>query len=181
MINGLSIVKDFISIEEENKLLSIVKNLDWNGTLLRKSMHFGYNYNYKTKTITRDDYLGNLPEWINPYVKKMIIKGYVHKYPDQITVNRYLPGEGISPHIDVTSIFDNQLYSISLGSGCNMNFENSNEYHSYYLPSRAFMLMENDARYRYKHSIKRATYDIVNDKTVDRGIRYSITFRNVTV
>tara|TARA_B100001093_G_C26779961_1_gene994138 strand:+ start:125 stop:670 length:546 start_codon:yes stop_codon:yes gene_type:complete len=179
MINGLSIVKDFISVDEENKLLSIVKNLEWNGTLLRKSKHFGYNYNYKTKTITREDYLGSLPDWIEPYIKKMIIKGLIHKDPNQITVNRYLPGEGISPHIDVTSIFDNQLYSISLGSGCNMNFKKDDEYHSYYLPSRAFMLMENDARYKYKHSIKRDTCDIVDNKTVYRETRYSITFRNV--
>ena len=41
------------------------------------------------------------------------------------------------------------------------------------------MLMEGDARYDYKHGIRRHEMDIVNDYEINRGIRYSITFRNV--
>ena len=74
MIDGLTIIKDFITAEEEQRLLDIVQNLEWNGTLLRKSRHYGYNYNYKTKNITKNDCIGKLPCWIDDYVLKMMKK-----------------------------------------------------------------------------------------------------------
>uniref|UniRef100_A0A6C0JHV7 Fe2OG dioxygenase domain-containing protein n=1 Tax=viral metagenome TaxID=1070528 RepID=A0A6C0JHV7_9ZZZZ len=179
MINGLTIVKDFITKDQELELLEKMKDLEWNGTLLRKSRHYGYNYNYKTKNITYEDYLGNLPSWLDPYILKIFKFGYIYEYPDQVTINRYLPGEGIAAHIDVPRIFKEKLYSISLGSGCNIVFEKDDEYHSYYIPPRTFMLMEDSARYLYKHGIRRFKSDMVLDKEVERDIRYSITFRNV--
>ena len=179
MIDGLTIIKDFITIEEEQKLLDIVQNLEWNGTLLRKSRHYGYNYNYKTKNITKNDYLGKLPNWIDDYIIRMTKEKHIYEYPDQMTVNRYLPGEGISAHVDVPTIFKEKLYSISLGSGCNMNFENGTECFSYYIYPRSFMLMEGKARYEYKHGIKRLKEDLVENVSIDRQTRYSITFRNV--
>ena len=179
LIDGLTIVKDFITVDEEQKLLKIIENLEWNGSLLRKSRHFGYIYNYKTKTIGKDDYIGNLPEWIKPYINRIYKKGYIDKYPDQITINRYLPGEGIAAHIDVPEVFAEKLYSISIGSGCNIDFQNKTEYHSYYIYPRTFMLMENSARYEYTHCIKRYKSDIVENQKIDRDTPYSIPFRNV--
>ena len=41
------------------------------------------------------------------------------------------------------------------------------------------MLMEDSARYDYKHSIRRYKTDLVNNNEIERDIRYSFTFRNV--
>ena len=179
LINGLKIIKNFISDNEEKELLDNMEKQEWNGTLLRKSQHYGYRYNYKTKDIGKDDYIGQLPEWLDKYIFKIFKKGYINQYPNQVTINRYLPGEGIASHIDVPRIFAEKLYSISIGSGCSMFFEAEKDYHMYYLPRKTFMLMEGDARYKYKHGIRRNHIDIVDEKEITRGIRYSITFRNV--
>tara|TARA_B100000925_G_C22007636_1_gene474440 strand:+ start:2110 stop:2673 length:564 start_codon:yes stop_codon:yes gene_type:complete len=178
-IKGLKIIRNFITRNEEIELLNIMKNIEWNGTLLRKSRHFGYNYNYKTKTITKDDYIGNLPEWSEKYISRMLKNDLINKYPNQITVNRYLPGEGIAAHIDVPDIFDNDLYSISLGSGCNIILESEYKKEEYYIEPRTFMLFRDQARYEYTHCIKRLKYDIIGDREVQRNTRYSVTFRNV--
>ena len=62
-----------------------------------------------------------------------------------------------------------------------MVFENDDEFHMYYIPNKTFMLMEGNARYRYKHGIRRYKTDIVDNREIDREIRYSITFRNVVI
>ena len=181
MIQGLSIVKNFISDDEEKELLNIMEEQEWNGTLLRKSQHYGYRYNYKTKDIGKEDYIGELPEWLDKYIFRIFKAGYIYEFPNQVTINRYLPGEGIASHIDVPRIFDEKLYSISIGSGCSMVFENDDEFHMYYIPNKTFMLMEGNARYIYKHGIRRYKTDIVDNREIDREIRYSITFRNVVI
>lgn len=42
--------------------------------------------------------------------------------PDQLTVNKYLPGHGIPPHVDTHSAFEDILVSLSLGSAVVMEF-----------------------------------------------------------
>ena len=122
---------------------------------------------------------GNLPEWSEKYISRMLKNDLINKYPNQITVNRYLPGEGIAAHIDVPDIFDNDLYSISLGSGCNIILESEYKKEEYYIEPRTFMLFRDQARYEYTHCIKRLKYDIIGGHEVQRNTRYSVTFRNV--
>jgi hypothetical protein len=42
--------------------------------------------------------------------------------PDQCTVNEYLPGQGIAPHVDTHAAFDDAILSLSMGSGIVMEF-----------------------------------------------------------
>ncbi len=41
---------------------------------------------------------------------------------DQLTVNDYMPGQGIPPHVDTHSPFEEIFVSLSLKSGVSMNF-----------------------------------------------------------
>jgi alkylated DNA repair dioxygenase AlkB len=41
---------------------------------------------------------------------------------DQLTVNDYMPGQGIPPHVDTHSPFEEIFVSLSLMSGVSMNF-----------------------------------------------------------
>lgn len=41
---------------------------------------------------------------------------------DQLTVNEYTPGVGLSAHIDTHSAFSGAIVSLSLGGGCVMEF-----------------------------------------------------------
>ena len=180
-LNGLTLIENYINEEEEINLIDIINKQSWNTKLKRLTQHYGYIYNYKFRSITKNDYIGELPIWLNPHISKILNDQYISERPDQVIINRYLPGEGISAHIDIPTIFKNKIYSLSLGSGCNMIFTNkdNNEEKEIYIHPRTLLIMENDARYKYTHSIKPMQYDISNKKIIDRKIRYSITFRNV--
>jgi alkylated DNA repair dioxygenase AlkB len=167
---GLTIIKDFIDEDDENNLISSIIEQKWNTVLRRYTQHYGYEYNYKTRKITDKDYLGDLPVWTNDIIKKIMDTGKIKNKPDQIIVNRYLSGEGISPHIDAPKIFDGQIYSLSLGSDCVMKFMRGSQVKNIHLPRRSLLLMEGDARYRWTHSI-----DSV------KNTRYSLTFRKVII
>ena len=100
---GLVIVKNFISEDEEQQLLLEIENNKWDKRLKRWTQHYGYKYNYRSRSITNDDYIGELPIWTHSVTERITNSKYVcesGKLIDQIIVNRYLPGEGINPHID---------------------------------------------------------------------------------
>jgi alkylated DNA repair protein alkB family protein 8 len=42
---------------------------------------------------------------------------------DQLTLNDYMPGQGIPPHVDTHSPFEEVFCSLSLKSGVTMNFK----------------------------------------------------------
>tara|TARA_B110000037_G_C17051077_1_gene477778 strand:+ start:836 stop:1381 length:546 start_codon:yes stop_codon:yes gene_type:complete len=178
LLNGLTLIENYINETEEINLIDIINNQSWNTTLKRLTQHYGYNYNYKS---TKINYISKLPIWLNPCISKILNDKYTSERPDQIIINRYLPGEGISAHIDIPTIFKNKIYSLSLGSGCTMIFINkyNNEIKNIYIPPKTLLIMEDDARYKYTHSIKSMKYDIVNNNKIDRKTRYSITFRNI--
>ena len=46
-----------------------------------------------------------------------------HGLYDQLTLNDYLPGDGIPPHVDTHSPFCEVFASLSLGSGTTMQFK----------------------------------------------------------
>lgn len=168
LLNGLTLIENYINEEEEINLIDFINN-----------EHYGYNYNkYKSSKI---NYIDELPNVYHKYISKILNDKYISEKPDKIIINRYLPGEGMSEHIDKPNIFKNKIYSLSLGSGCTMIFENkdNNEIKNIYIPPKTLLIMEDDSRYKYTHSIKSIKYDIVNNNEIKRKTRYSITFRNM--
>jgi alkylated DNA repair dioxygenase AlkB len=59
-------------------------------------------------------------------LEKTIYNKYVSELDnftfDQLTVNDYMPGQGIPPHVDTHSPFEEVFVSLSLMSGVSMNF-----------------------------------------------------------
>lgn len=106
----------------------------------------------------------------------------------QIILNRYMPGEGISPHVDLVNRFDDGIIGVSLGSGCVMDFEQTNpgsenKHHALYLPPGGILILTGEARYEWTHGIARRTEDRIyshvqrQGEVLKRGLRLSITFR----
>ena len=96
---------------------------------------------------------------------------------NQITVNCYQPGEGIGTHIDTPSAFSDGLLSISLNSGCVMEFRKGDTKKLVYLPRRSLLLMSGDARYSWEHMIVTRKTDTVDGEVLPRGLRVSLTLR----
>ena len=174
-MKGLTYIPSIISEKEEFNLIKQIESSEWDESLKRLTQHYGYKYNYysphkATKTI-------EIPDWLLELIKTLKKRKLIDFVPNQIIINRYLIGEGIAPHID-SDIFGDTIVSLSLGSGCNFEFCNGKEYIIYYLESRSGLIMKNEARYNYTHSISKNKTDLVNKKRIKRKTRYSITFRN---
>ena len=181
-IKVLSYIPDYITAEQEEILLTTICAQAWSSELKRRVQHYGYKYDYKARTVNQNIYLGNLPDWLTPTAQRVHTEGYFKRDPDQVIVNEYEPGQGISAHTDVTSAFGDTIASLSLGSGCVMQFSNPNSgvKHDIYLEQRSLIVMSDDARYKWKHAIPARKSDLVNGVKYARSRRISLTFRTVT-
>lgn len=174
-IPGLVYVPNFISADEEQTLIDAIDQQPWLNDLKRRVQHYGYKYDYKARAVTSDAYLGPLPDWIAPIAQKLPFK------PDQAIVNEYLPGQGISAHVDCVPCFSDMIASLTLGSGTIMQFTNGNRKEEIYLEPRSLATLSGPARYEWAHAIPARKSDTVNGFKVQRTRRISLTFRSVII
>lgn len=73
---------------------------------------------------------------------------------DQLTVNDYIPGQGIPPHIDTHSPFEEVFAAVSLNSEATMTFKSPDgELRHISLKPRSLMVFSGEGRYNWLHSI----------------------------
>lgn len=180
-IPGLAYIPDFISTQEQDFLLAQIDQQAWLTNLKRRVQHYGYKYDYKARTVGNDAHLGPLPDWLSSISKKMHDDGIFPSAPDQVIVNEYLPGQGISAHIDCIPCFDGTIASLSLGSMCIMEFSNpkTGGKKSIVLEERSLIVLSGPARYEWQHAIPARKSDIIDGIKTERARRVSLTFRNV--
>lgn len=175
--SGILVQKDFITPEHEQELIRIfTHDLEWPDRRGRLSLHYGYEFSYKTFGLEEDNPWRAFPDWLVP-----LLPTTEERPPDSICLQQYAPGTGIPPHVDTHGPFD-QLYALSLGSPVFMQFadSSSSEKHKVEvdLPARSMMQMRGDARLHWTHSIRARKTDTLDDGTVrPRGLRWSITYR----
>lgn len=101
--------------------------------------------------------------------------------PDQLTINEYLPGQGISDHVDHIGHFGPEIACITVGSGCEITFKSLDtiDTFSLYVEPNSLYVLTGDARYRWTHAVVPRKSDVVQGKRVVRGIRYSLTYRTL--
>lgn len=178
MILGLTYIPNYIDESQEKELLSSINKFEWDHSLKRKTQHYGYKYDYTTRNIdSKKDNLGEYPEWL--FNIHEIVKSTINKSSDQVIINHYEPGQGIAPHIDNTNLFDDTIVCLSLGSDIIMNFEKDSVIIPVLLEKRSLVIMRDDSRYLWTHSIKPVKNNIINGKRIPRSERISITFRNL--
>jgi alkylated DNA repair protein alkB homolog 8 len=185
-IPGLVFLPEFITREQETALLTGFDSDDrvrWKRTVkARQVQHYGFEFNYDTR---RCDETQPLPEPMPAALQQLIDDipvSVMGATPDQITVNEYLPGQGIAAHIDTHSAFTNAIASLSLGSEIVMEFRHPDEsrpVESVLLPPRSLLVMTGASRYEWTHAIPPRLFDVIDGQRVDRQRRVSITFRKV--
>ena len=183
-ISGLKYIPEYISNLQEDWIISEIKKHEWLNDLKRRVQHYGYKYDYKARKVNRDMRIGELPEWLKRLSKKIFEDGHMSEVADQVIVNEYEPGQGISKHIDCEPCFEHTIASLSLGlgSGCVMDFTNKdNEKRkiSHMLKPRSLIVLSGEARYEWLHGIAARKYDVWNGFKYERKRRVSLTFRKV--
>ena len=114
----------------------------WIKLLNRRVQHYGYEFKYGTNNVDTNSKIGELPSFCDVVKPRMASvleefqfeqdksvhtgKGdYYDKMGmfDQLTLNDYVPGQGIPPHVDTHSPFEEIFASLSLLSGVTMHFK----------------------------------------------------------
>lgn len=152
--------------------------------------------------------MGELPSFVSKVLDKIGafpgVKNCTSKLVDQLTVNEYPCGVGLSPHIDTHSAFEEMIFSLSLAGSCIMEFRqypkgswrappsigNGTDEVSIqdpqcirkaiFLPPRSMLLMSGEGRYAWHHYIPHHKIDDVAGQVIKRNSRrVSFTFRKV--
>ncbi|XP_014229374.1 alkylated DNA repair protein alkB homolog 8-like isoform X1 [Trichogramma pretiosum] len=189
--NGLRLIKNFVTPDEEKLLLD---DLDWNDneekSILknRRVKHFGYRFCYDSNTVKKDATVSPIPEKYGFLLKSFEDLMTENVDYNQLTINRYLPGQGIPNHVDNNEVFDEPILSLSLNSSYVMDFCKCDSLEqrqkvSIDLPQRSLLIMSGEAFREWTHGIAQRQNDVVETDSGDdvrkRGIRVSFTFRRV--
>jgi alkylated DNA repair dioxygenase AlkB len=120
-----------------------------------------------------------LPAWAQDLAARLVQDGLTPDRADQLIVNDYAPGQGISAHVDAP-LFRDTIVSISLGSSCMMEFTNaSGRREEQFLEPMSALVIAGQARCDWKHAIPARHVDEWLGRGWPRTRRVSLTFRNV--
>ena len=182
-ISGLTLLEDFIDEEYETAIVKFLDKVKWNPMNNRRVVHYGYEFLYGTNNIDKMRPIEPFPEIFKPLMEKLnkeIASKYNQAPFDQCTINDYAPGQGIPPHVDSHSPFEEMFVSISLISGVVMSFRNQKlEQKHLYFPRRGVVIFTGEGRYAWYHSIATRKLDKVEGKLIFRKRRISLTFRKI--
>jgi alkylated DNA repair dioxygenase AlkB len=181
IISGLVYIADFIDSTTEAELIQTIDAQPWITELKRRVQHYGWRYDYKARSVTNDLRIGVLADWLQTYAVRLQQAGLFSEMPDQVIINDYQPGQGISAHIDCVPCFSDTIASLSLGSSCVMDFTHSKtgKKSSLLLEPRSLLVLSGDARYAWQHAITGRKIDRYNGQIIERTRRISLTFRKV--
>jgi len=178
---GLELVLDFITEEEEKALLERVDQQPWLDALKRRVQHYGWRYNYTYRQVTPADRLGPLPDWLHDLAERVHAR-HAGERPDQVIINEYLPGQGISAHVDLPTAFGPTVATLSLGHAVFMQFTPKKSPHTpiqVLLPRRSLCILRGESRNDWTHAIVARHSDRIRGKVVPRQTRVSVTFRSI--
>ena len=179
--DGLTYLENYISEDEADRLAQEIDAAPWHADLKRRVQHYGYRSDYKARQARREDYLCPLPKVFQQLAERLTIEGYFQLVPDQVIVNEYQPGQGISAHIDCQPCFGEAIASLSLLSACVLRFasQKSSRHMDLLLQPDSLLVMAGEARHDWTHAIPARKTDLVEGRKSQRTRRISLTFRQM--
>jgi alkylated DNA repair dioxygenase AlkB len=181
-VPDLKYVAGFVAEPDEAPLLAAVDVEPWLPDLKRRVQHYGYRYDYKARKVDSSMYLGPLPAWAQPLAARLVADGHMAA-PDQLIVNEYEPGQGITAHVDCVPCFGPVVCSVTLGSQCVMELSTvgGDGAESLLLERGSLVVLAGESRYQWRHAIPGRKSDSISGRVVPRRRRVSLTFRTVIV
>jgi alkylated DNA repair dioxygenase AlkB len=178
-VPGLRYVDEWLDAGAERQLLSDIDAATWSGELRRRVQHYGSRYDYGNRAAGGT--AAPLPDWAVALAARLDLERWLDGLADQVIVNEYQPGQGISAHVDCVPCFGPRVAAVSLGSACTMDFISPDREHRapVRLAARSLCVMTGAARYTWRHAIAARKSDPTPDGRVARGRRVSVTFRTL--
>ena len=125
-VPGATLVRDFVTPEEEREILAAVDaDTRWQRLAKRRVLHYGFAFDYGTRDRTPPP-CAPAPRLCDVLLERaaaLPIEGIDRVAAcDQLTVNEYERGVGLAPHVDTHSAFGPVLLSASLAGSAVMEF-----------------------------------------------------------
>lgn len=182
-VPGLRYVADWLDPDSCAALLAAIDAAPWSTELRRRVQHYGHRYDYGSRNVAadRDADVPPLPEWARDAAARLAVEGLMDAEADQVIVNEYQPGQGISAHVDCVPCFGPVVAAISLGSRCVMDFTDPESATKVALPLApgSVVAMTGPARYTWRHAIAARKTDPGTPTRIPRDRRVSVTFRTM--
>lgn len=187
---GLSLFTEFITEQEELDICAEIDSKQWDNRLSRRVQHYGFEFDYATRMAINNGQTNSFtfPSTCNALLTKFreTVAQAAGEF-DQLTVNEYLPGQGIAPHVDSHSCFGDCMLSISLMASICIRFVPKSSSLlvgarrvNVWLSRRSLLVMQGPSRLAYSHHIPARKSDLVDGIVVPRvDRRVSLTFRSV--
>ncbi|KAJ1961340.1 hypothetical protein GGI12_003302 [Dipsacomyces acuminosporus] len=195
--HGLYYMPDFITEEEAQQIMQgILRDEEhereqnggsdkWYKVQERYVKHYGHSFDYHLKHVGSAEMTASveLPAWVHPFIKRIQERLPIYNQePDQLTIQRYPAGSGISFHTDSHTSFTSMVVILSMGTPVQMDFRKPAANHALTtidLEPRSLVLMTGEARYGWEHAIRIRRSDLVDGKVRERMERWSITMRTI--
>jgi alkylated DNA repair dioxygenase AlkB len=184
LVPGLHYIADWLTPDAGEFLLSRINAAQWSAQLKRRVQHYGRRYDYGRRSVAADPQTTAappLPVWAQEQAVRLVREGMMDRPAEQVIINEYQPGQGISAHVDCVPCFGPVVAALSLGSGCLMDFTNPEDGSkvAVRLAPGSLCVMTGPARFTWRHAIAARKSDPGTAGRVPRGRRVSVTFRTL--
>jgi len=148
----------------------------------RKFQHFGFTYDYASRKIQGlaeeiPNFLLDLRDFLMETCRSLGIVDETYIF-NQIIVNDYQPGQGISKHTDI-SAYGSVIGCFTFGSGAEMTFRRGDQKEGLFVAKNSLYIMSGESRTDWTHEMASRKSDRVGGEKILRGRRVSVTFRMV--
>ena len=113
-VPGLNYLASWLGQDRQRTLLAEIDVSPWSTQLRRRVQHYGYRYDYKARKVDPSLYVYGrravsatdtgtatpVPGWAAVLADRLHAEGHTDHVADQVIVNEYQPGQGISAHVD---------------------------------------------------------------------------------
>ncbi|GIJ71061.1 alpha-ketoglutarate-dependent dioxygenase AlkB [Virgisporangium ochraceum] len=181
-VPGLRYQPDWLDEAAQRGLLATIDAAPWSSELRRRVQHYGHRYDYGRRSVAGGREATPVPGWARELAERLHAEGHTDEPADQVIVNEYEPGQGISAHIDCVPCFGPAVAAVSLGSACVMDFTGPTgaQRVGVRLGPGSLSVMTGPSRYEWRHAIAARRSDPApGGGRVQRGRRVSVTFRTV--
>ena len=171
---GLKWSKGFLLPMHQHVLVNAIDKLPWDDRMKRRVQQYGFEYRYDSGSLVSK--VTEVPPILKELADEIYQAGLMSVIPNSAIINEYLPGQGISNHVDSGS-FGEEITTVSLLSPVWFDIISpAGEKRVLDLFPGDVLVMSGASRHNYSHGISKR----LTDDGRPRRRRISITFRSVT-
>lgn len=173
-VPGMRYLPGYDTQADERAPVATIDAMPWNTEWKRRRQPYGVGYGGGDSA--------PIPDWGRRLADRMLADGVTDRPFDQMLVNEYAPGQGISPHRDYAP-FGRTVVSLSLLAPCVMDFRHvaTGRTGALLLEPRSLLVLSDEARFDWEYGIAARKRDVWQGVRRDRGRRVSVTFRFLDV